>query len=90
MTKKYSVAKEYDEHIDMLYRNETILIFKRYGVSEKGLTEEKLNQLVKQARYLSETTVFTMTKSVEQTIKPLKFRKSLPNRIKSVDQEIAI
>jgi hypothetical protein len=82
MIRKYSETKEYEEHINMLYRHETMLVVKGYGISAKGLTDEKLDELVKQARHLSKTTVFTMTKSVEQTIKPLKFRKVLPNRIK--------
>jgi hypothetical protein len=72
---KYSVVKEYDLHIDLLYSQQIKLVLRRLGFMEKNITGEFLIDLTTQARHLSETTSSTMNDSIRSVIAPVKLKR---------------
>ena len=77
MIRKYSVAKEYDLHIDLLYSQQIKLVLRRYGFMEKNITDKFLSDLTKQARQISETTSSTMNESIVNVIAPIKLKRTM-------------
>jgi hypothetical protein len=77
MTKKYSVAKEYDEYVDYLYLRRFDMLIKRHAIMNKDIPDELLHDLKDKAKDLSVTTSFTMHQSEETVFEPLKLTCSI-------------